>query len=692
MGFIFGGSAKSALLLAALLFVPMPALAQNAVTQDGTVQANKPAMFSGDRRIRQGAGATGGPAGRMITGGFGVTGKVCDFSATTDQPPYNTVCLDAEAGGVTINGVPYLPGPGMGDVVGPASAVDGDLAVFNGTSGKAIKDSGITIRGVPGAVGNGTTDDSQAIRDALAAIPAGGGLLVLNSNKKYRLSSSITLPPNVALDCGQSPGYASSGGQLMSLGGLRVDAAATINMGAGSRLQHCAVFATGINFPIQTPATYAGTAITYPPGNTPDTQLIDTLIVGFNTCVDKSNQADRFHWINLECDGVNGYVVGASADSSEMRNVRAWPWGTATASSPTNTRSGIGFRFTGTSRLDDLKIFGILDFGHATGLDISNTGGQCCNVHFDNVWLDNNATANIVNRANDVSFGKTWLWSSGGPAMELHNVSRTVVSSLFVSGATNAISLIDGAGLTVEYGEFVNLSGKVATIANAGSFIRILSGYIDTDTVTSTPHIAIPAGIVSDRTAINVMMGNGLSSNILGTTSVNPLYSIGDFVGQSTGITAPTMTISGPNQATANLTQAGTLGGSLMLKDTGNAAGNGGSLLFGSNNFHMRHFAAIKGSMVDGGGNTTGDIDFAARSNNGDVALTNTLHVNHTGYLQIKRATIAANLQPCNVGLAGSMQPVSDSNTNVWGATVAAGGPNFVMAFCNGAAWTVMGK
>lgn len=35
---------------------------------------------------------------------------------------------------------------------------------------------------------------------------------------------------------------------------------------------------------------------------------------------------------------------------------------------------------------------------------------------------------------------------------------------------------------------------------------------------------------------------------------------------------------------------------------------------------------------------------------------------------------------------------VTDSNTNVWGATIAGGGANKVLAFNNGVAWTVAGK
>lgn len=43
------------------------------------------------------------------------------------------------------------------------------------------------------------------------------------------------------------------------------------------------------------------------------------------------------------------------------------------------------------------------------------------------------------------------------------------------------------------------------------------------------------------------------------------------------------------------------------------------------------------------------------------------------------------------VGVVGMVAVVSDSNTQVWGATVAGGGAFKVLAFYNGTVWTVAG-
>ena len=49
---------------------------------------------------------------------------------------------------------------GGGDVTGPASSVDGDIAIFDGATGKVIKDSGITVASLAHYIQifNATTD------------------------------------------------------------------------------------------------------------------------------------------------------------------------------------------------------------------------------------------------------------------------------------------------------------------------------------------------------------------------------------------------------------------------------------------------------------------------------------------------------------------------------------------------------
>jgi len=51
-----------------------------------------------------------------------------------------------------------------------------------------------------------------------------------------------------------------------------------------------------------------------------------------------------------------------------------------------------------------------------------------------------------------------------------------------------------------------------------------------------------------------------------------------------------------------------------------------------------------------------------------------------------------ATLTACSATGAGAMSPVSDSTTDVWGATITGGGALHVLAYCNGTNWTVAAK
>lgn len=60
---------------------------------------------------------------------------------------------------------------------------------------------------------------------------------------------------------------------------------------------------------------------------------------------------------------------------------------------------------------------------------------------------------------------------------------------------------------------------------------------------------------------------------------------------------------------------------------------------------------------------------------------------------QVQVAVVAvAGLPACNGATEGMERAVTDSNTATWGATVAAGAANHILAYCDGTLWTVAGK
>ncbi|HVB35376.1 MAG TPA: hypothetical protein VNJ52_13530 [Patescibacteria group bacterium] len=62
-----------------------------------------------------------------------------------------------------------------------------------------------------------------------------------------------------------------------------------------------------------------------------------------------------------------------------------------------------------------------------------------------------------------------------------------------------------------------------------------------------------------------------------------------------------------------------------------------------------------------------------------------------TGTIRANPTTFAS-LPSCSSTIEGAMRSVTDSTTNTWGASVAGGGADHVLAYCNSANWTVAAK
>ena len=119
------------------------------------------------------------------------------------------VCLDASVGASVWEGV-----GGDGDVVGPASAVDERIAVFDGTTGKLLKDGGATIASLGGS---GVTINAQT-GTTYTLVLADLGKLVTLSNAG---AITLTVPTNasVAFPVGTVVACAQLGAGLVSIAG-----------------------------------------------------------------------------------------------------------------------------------------------------------------------------------------------------------------------------------------------------------------------------------------------------------------------------------------------------------------------------------------------------------------------------------------------------------------------------------------
>ena len=226
---------------------------------------------------------------------------------------------------------------------------------------------------------------------------------------------------------------------------------------------------------------------------------------------------------------------------------------------------------------------------------------------------------------------------------------------------------------TAKYDLLLNpLGGNVAIgTDNPGSAILMVNG-APTETFTNTPYtirsytdvtsaegigggislggkwngtasqyadFGIVSGIKENNTAGNyagaLTFGTRTSGSGGGSMERMRITSIGRVGIGSTNPPAK-LEVRGSGQADGNLNTTGNM--HLLVSDTGTGPGNGGNIVFAAGNGTWR-FASIKGSVVSGSNNTSGDIVFSTRTNTTDATLQEKLRIKDNGKLGIGTLT-----------------------------------------------------
>jgi hypothetical protein len=118
-------------------------------------------------------------------------------------------------------------------------------------------------------------------------------------------------------------------------------------------------------------------------------------------------------------------------------------------------------------------------------------------------------------------------------------------------------------------------------------------------------------------------------------------------VGIGTATVRARLNIFGNGQTTAALTDAGNRGSLLRLSHDNNAPGSGGGILFTNSQGDIANsvgFAAVKGLLYDGSGNTAGDLAFSTRNATSDAALTERMRITYNGKVGIGTTNPTATL------------------------------------------------
>ena len=104
-------------------------------------------------------------------------------------------------------------------------------------------------------------------------------------------------------------------------------------------------------------------------------------------------------------------------------------------------------------------------------------------------------------------------------------------------------------------------------------------------------------------------------------------------VGIGTATPGGQLEVHGVGQTTTtSFNQSGNLGGILTVKSSNGSAGDGGGIMFGAN---QGYFAAIKGTLSDGGDYTSGELRFCTRNPPSSSTMQVNMVINRAGYVGI---------------------------------------------------------
>lgn len=223
-----------------------------------------------------------------------------------------------------------------------------------------------------GAVGDGVANDTAAIQSAIDSFGAAGGTVIVPSDMKCLVDTSLTIKPNVSLkgphvimgspaDNSSAP-YGNVGGCLI------VNSAVTIFLKGGSSLQGLLLYRKGMTFPAANASAFAGTAVII---DGDDAAVFQCMFLGFAQAVASSGrQRPRIYDVNIDC--TNGISIDNCADVAYLARCHCWPFATIAAGGAITTlqRSGNAYRF---NTLGDWnKVSDCFSYGYSRGFYITN--------------------------------------------------------------------------------------------------------------------------------------------------------------------------------------------------------------------------------------------------------------------------------------------------------------------------------
>jgi hypothetical protein len=532
-----------------------------------------------------------------------------------------------------------------GDVDGPASSTDNAVARFDGTTGKIIQNSAVTIADSTGDITAG------AYNKVTITAPASSATLTIADGKTLTASNSLTLagtdsttmtfPGTSATIARTDAAQTFTGIQTFSSAPILSSATASkaVFTDGSKALTSTGTLTTDQGGTGQSSYT-AGDLIYYATGT-----AFTKLALGSSTTI-LTSSGTAPQW-----SAASGVTVGTATNLA----------GGAAGSVPYQTASGAtSFLSIGTSNFV-----------------LTSTGSAP-------TWTANTGTGNVV-RATSPTLTTPVLGVATATSLNGLTVSTTTGTLTLANGSTFATSGANSITLTSTGATNVTLptSGTLATTSNTVATISF--GTTGLTPSTATGGAVTVAGNLSPANG-----GTGVSNNALNTLTFTGNYSLGLTLNGNTSVTLPTTgtlatlagaetltnkTINGANNTISNINLASQITGTLPVGNggTGNSATptNGQLLIGNGSGFSLATLTQGSGITIT---NSSGGITIAASGGGGSGTVTSVAQTFTGGIISVAGSpiTTSGTLALTVAGTSGGIPYFSSGTTWASSAALAA--------------------
>ena len=388
-----------------------------------------------------------------------------------------------------------------------------------------------------GAVGDGVTDDTTAIQNALNAVGYGG--IVYLSNKRYYVTG-LTIPQYVTLQgTWNSPGYDGLAGSA-SFSNMRsvllVNPSGTIAMTQATSLRNLVVFNNDIasgTLPINGSSTFSGTGITmgHLSGSQqcPDMTVENVMILGFTLGIDALRCINsKIRHVNIDCN--NGILMDTGGNPIDIQWVLGWPFlsvGYLPYTPAQIVRSGYGIKLQ--NNMDASRIEFCTFYDYTNGYVIDGCNGVSlisCGADAPDVGAASNGL--IIQGACGITqiVGCQFVAQNTGIAINTTDANNTVAitNTYFVANTATDINIIKGSAIVGGQSFFQSSCTNSINIATASGQLMVSDCRVAKATGTfvlaySNLNVFLGSGIVFENDAVLATLNSVNANQILASAN-----------------------------------------------------------------------------------------------------------------------------------------------------------------------------